>query len=257
MSLFEEVMRLSDEEAYEFVRDAVFSGGFRCPRCGQSEAFFISTRHVYRCKHCGAWFSVKSVSIFRKSHLTLKQWLLILAAFVEEEAPTARKLSRRLGVAYNTAYLALQKVRAVMRSVVQENCASFQDVVGMFFLLPGISRRQRQNKNPRQILACEENARLHIHLTEKGEQAFQGKRLSSSREKKFNWLHEAVRGAKRLLGEVYRRGCWKHTQRYLDEFCFRWNEEKKEHFWMLLGRLCGEHLPWKKLKSEPLILLEV
>ena len=257
MTLFEEVNKLSDDEVYEFVRDAVFAGGFCCPRCGCEEVVFVSTRRVYRCKHCGKWFSVKSVSILRKSHLTLKQWLLIFALFAEEKGLTATKLAKRLGIAYNTAYLALHKVRAVMRKVIEED-GSFKNVMGAFFLVPGISRRQRESKTPSQILEVSEHTEwVHIHLVEKQVRVLQGRRVFKRREKEQFGLGEVIRGVKSLLGGVYHGGCWKHTQRYLDEFCFRWNMEQKEYFWRVVESLRVEALPWKWLKAEPIVLLAV
>src|SRR5665647_3076269 len=45
--------------------------GFKCPRCGQMEAYFHSKRHLYQCKSCGYQASLTAGTVFHKTRTPL------------------------------------------------------------------------------------------------------------------------------------------------------------------------------------------
>lgn len=113
-----EVMRLSDDEAYTAFRQirwAANDGDAVCPRCGSVEAYEYKTRRIFRCKGCGAQFSVTSGTIFASRKLALRDILAAIAIFVNgAKGVSALQLGRDLGVQYKTAFVLAHKLREAM-----------------------------------------------------------------------------------------------------------------------------------------------
>ncbi|URA09712.1 transposase [Thermospira aquatica] len=113
-----------------------------------------------------------------------------------------------------------------------------------------------------EIDADDTPSKLHIHLVDDVSidwlSDFFGKFFRHTPvEKRTPWLSNLHDGLKELLEGVYHYGCRKHMQRYLDEFCFRFNiEDASTRLQELLKRLGKRRqlLPWKKLIAEGLIL---
>lgn len=86
-----------------------------CPSCGlKDQHYFINTRRVWRCRElsCGRQFSVTSETPFADHKLPLKQILRAIVLYqAAESVMTAAGLQRALGVAYQTAFVLLHKLR--------------------------------------------------------------------------------------------------------------------------------------------------
>ena len=52
--------------------------GFKCPRCGQAEAYFHSKRHLYQCKSCGYQASLTAGTVFHKTRTPLTKWFWLI-----------------------------------------------------------------------------------------------------------------------------------------------------------------------------------
>jgi transposase-like protein len=109
--------RFATEEA---CRDYLFASrwpaGFRCPRCGGSEAGAMHRRRlVWQCKRCGHQTSVTAGTVMHKTHTPLRRWFWA-AYLVATHTPgiSAKQLERQLGLRYETAWLMLQKLRRAM-----------------------------------------------------------------------------------------------------------------------------------------------
>jgi transposase-like protein len=117
------VMRLSDAEAYETfkqVRWAANDGKPICPRCGSCEAYEYRARLIFRCKDCGAQFSVTTDTIFASRKMAHRDLLAAIAIFVNgAKGISALQLSRDLDCQYKTAFVLAHKLREAMGSQVQ------------------------------------------------------------------------------------------------------------------------------------------
>ena len=117
------VMRMSDrgaENVFARLRWPATDGKPVCPSCG------CTTCHDYRrgesqrwrCKACGADFSVTSGTLFAWRKLPLKTYLLAIVAFCNEvKGKSMLALSRDLGVQYKTAFVLAHKLREAMAYV--------------------------------------------------------------------------------------------------------------------------------------------
>jgi transposase-like protein len=103
----------------EQCRDTVFAwrwpNGFKCPRC-QGEVYSeIKSRRLYQCSGCRRQVSLTAGTIFHASKLPLTDWFRAMYHISQcKNGISALELSRRLGVAYNTAWMLHHKLMQVM-----------------------------------------------------------------------------------------------------------------------------------------------
>src|SRR5438309_1340689 len=96
------VARLSDEEAYQtfkLVRWAATDGTPGLPPLGCVAVYTYATRKLFKCKACNHQFSVTSGTIFASRKLSIRDYLLAIAIFVNAvKGISALQLGRDLDV---------------------------------------------------------------------------------------------------------------------------------------------------------------
>jgi len=132
------VMRLSDEEAYAVFREVRWpetEGKPVCPRCGSIEAYEYTSRRIFKCKGCGAQFSITTGSIFASRKLSYRDVLGAIAIFVNgAKGVSALQLSRDLDVQYKTAFVLAHKLREAMGAEMKEEQVSgLVEIDGAYF----------------------------------------------------------------------------------------------------------------------------
>ena len=114
------VARLSDEEAYQtfkLVRWAATDGQPVCPRCECAAVYHYATRKLFKCQACTHQFSVTSGTIFASRKLSIRDYLLAIAIFVNgAKGHSALQLSRDLDCQYKTAFVMAHKIREALAS---------------------------------------------------------------------------------------------------------------------------------------------
>lgn len=109
------VARMSDQEALETFREVRWAdneGQPYCAKCGCMEVYSYKARPIFKCKGCGAQFSVTSGTIFASRKLAIRDILLAIAIFVNgAKGHSALQLSRDLNVQYKTAFVLAHKIR--------------------------------------------------------------------------------------------------------------------------------------------------
>ncbi len=133
-----QVMRLSEDEAYETfkaIRWAANDGEAICPRCGSVEVYTYWTRRIFKCKGCGAQFSVTTDTIFASRKMAIRDLLTAIAIFVNgAKGISALQLSRDLNVQYKTAFVLAHKLREAMGAEQRSRTLSGDvEVDGAFF----------------------------------------------------------------------------------------------------------------------------
>lgn len=87
--------------------------GFRCPRCGDPEAKRLKTRRVYQCRRCRRQTSVTAGTVFHRSRVPLRKWFwAVFLVSRHKTSVSALQLKKDLGVAYNTAWFMLHRIRS-------------------------------------------------------------------------------------------------------------------------------------------------
>lgn len=131
------VARMSDQEAWDAFRMVRWSdtkGEPVCPRCGCLDSYAYKTRKVFRCKGCSHQFTVTSGTIFASRKLSIRDYLLAIAIFVNgAKGHSALQLSRDLGVQYKTAFVLAHKLREAVASDIKDaSVAGEVEVDGLY-----------------------------------------------------------------------------------------------------------------------------
>src|SRR5262249_23107274 len=119
------VARMSEDEAwnaFRLIRWSDTQGEPVCARCGCLDSYTYRTRKVFRCKGCKPQFTVPSGSIFASRKMSIRDYLLAIAIFVNgAKGHSALQLSRDLSCNYKSAYVLAMKLReAVANGVANE-----------------------------------------------------------------------------------------------------------------------------------------
>lgn len=86
--------------------------GVTCPACGEAERITPRPKGFYRCNGCKTDFTVRTGTIFERSHIPLNKWLYAMYLLM-----TARKgisslqLGKEIGVTQKSAWFMLQRIR--------------------------------------------------------------------------------------------------------------------------------------------------
>jgi len=92
-------------------------GKATCPCCNSTNAAFLSTRRIWKCRDCKKQFSVKVGTIFEDSALGLDKWLPAFWMIVNaKNGISSCELSRALGVTQKTAWFMLHRIRLAMQN---------------------------------------------------------------------------------------------------------------------------------------------
>lgn len=100
------------EAARVYLEGRLWPTGPRCPVCGLGERITARKAGFYRCNQCREDFTVRTGTIFERSHIPLHKWLHAMYLLV-----TARKgissvqLSKELGVTQKSAWFLLHRLR--------------------------------------------------------------------------------------------------------------------------------------------------
>lgn len=90
--------------------------GFLCPACGHDKGHRLAHRRLMQCASCHSQTSTTAGTIFHSTKLPLTTWFLGLHHLTQSKnGVSALELSRRLGIAYNSAWLMKQKLMQVMK----------------------------------------------------------------------------------------------------------------------------------------------
>ncbi len=100
------------ESARKYLESRLWPNGVRCPHCGMAEHVTARKNGYYRCNQCREDFTVRTGTIFERSHVPLHKWLYAMYLLV-----TARKgisslqLSKEIGITQKSAWFVLHRLR--------------------------------------------------------------------------------------------------------------------------------------------------
>lgn len=100
------------ESARTYLESRLWPKGVRCPVCGLGDRITVRKGGFYRCNQCAEDFTVRTGTIFERSHVPLHKWLYAMYLLV-----TARKgisslqLSKEIGITQKSAWFVLHRLR--------------------------------------------------------------------------------------------------------------------------------------------------
>lgn len=113
ISTFELFKMFPDQEsARVYLEGRLWPHGCRCPVCGLGERITARKGGYYRCNQCGEDFTVRTGTIFERSHVPLHKWLYAMYLLVtSRKGISSLQLSKEIGVTQKTAWFVLQRLR--------------------------------------------------------------------------------------------------------------------------------------------------
>lgn len=113
ISTFELFEKFPDQEtARVYIEGRLWPQGPRCPVCGLGERITARKDGFYRCNQCKEDFTVRTGTIFERSHVPLHKWVYAMYLLV-----TARKgisslqLAKEIGITQKSAWFLLHRLR--------------------------------------------------------------------------------------------------------------------------------------------------
>ena len=100
------------ETARLYLEARLWPNGTVCPTCGGQDRITVRKGGFYRCNKCKLDFTVRTGTIFERSHIQLHKWIYAMYLVV-----TARKgisslqLAKEIGITQKSAWFMLQRLR--------------------------------------------------------------------------------------------------------------------------------------------------
>jgi transposase-like protein len=105
------------ESARKYLESRLWKDGVTCPKCKSKERIGQRKDGFYRCYSCRVDFTVRTGTIFERSHVPLHKWIYAIYLLV-----TARKgisslqLGKEIGITQKSAWFVLQRLREACKS---------------------------------------------------------------------------------------------------------------------------------------------
>lgn len=263
MSLKKYLELYSTEEACRaYLYGQKWPDGYRCPKCGNKECYYISTRKKYQCKKCKHQTSITANTIMHRSHLPLTTWFLAFYFVAcDKRGISALALAGKIEVSYETAWYMLMRIRAAMLQREHRYVlAGVTEMDDSYFGSKIRGKRGRAAGRQSVMVAVSKNRDGHpqylkMEVTEDVKRSSVKAFLANSIAKgstvqtdsfysyvnplrdgyiqdaeNFDpsnehllWVHILISNAKAFLNGTYHGTGTKHLQLYLCEFCYRFN----------------------------------
>lgn len=110
LQLFE--MFPDQETARVYLESRLWPNGVRCPHCGLGERITTRKGGFYRCNQCQEDFTVRTGTIFERSHVPLHKWIYAMYLVVTaRKGISSMQLAKEIGVTQKTAWFMLGRLR--------------------------------------------------------------------------------------------------------------------------------------------------
>ena len=109
------------ETARLYLEARLWPQGPRCPVCRSCERITARTGGFYRCNACKEDFTVRTGTIFERSHVPLHKWVyamyLLLTA---RKGISSMQLAKEIGITQKSAWFVLQRLREACGSDIEQ-----------------------------------------------------------------------------------------------------------------------------------------
>ena len=113
ISTFELFQMFPDQEtARLYLESRLWANGVTCPTCRKGDRITTRKGGYYRCNACQLDFTVRTGTIFERSHIPLHKWLYAMYLLVTaREGISSLQLAKEIGVTQKSAWFMLQRLR--------------------------------------------------------------------------------------------------------------------------------------------------
>jgi len=157
----------NDEDCAKHLMMQRWGNDFICPKCGNKEFWYLTTRKLYECRNCHLQTSATAGTIFHKTRVPLLKWYwLIYHMAMAKVGVSISEMQRILGIGqYRTAWLMAHKIRqAMVKRDEQYGLAGLVEMDESFFGPTGRKRGRGSEKKSTVLCA------VSIYRNRKGEE---------------------------------------------------------------------------------------
>ena len=109
-ALFE--MFPTEESARVYLEGRLWPNGPICPTCHSRERLTTRKKGFHRCNACAEDFTVRTGTIFGRSHIPLHKWIYAMYLLVTaRKGISSMQLAKEIGVTQKSAWFMLQRLR--------------------------------------------------------------------------------------------------------------------------------------------------
>lgn len=250
-----------DSKCKEYLFNKKWSKGFTCKKCSHTVSLNVTEKYVKQCKKCLHLESCTSGTLFHKVKFSLRKAFYILYTMsTTSKGSSSLNLSKMLKINRNTAWLFQQKVRIAMESSLNYPLKG-KVVVDEFYVGGKEEGHQGRGAEAKQkvVIAIETTSNeegikrayaMHIesasseelkkifekHISKEAEiktdkwtgysplkQEWNIEQEKSRGGENFELMNRICMGFKSWLRGIYHHVEPEFLQKYLDEFCYRFN----------------------------------
>jgi transposase-like protein len=100
------------ETARIYMEKRLWPNGPTCPCCGLGERITTRKDGFYRCNQCQEDFTVRTGTIFERSHVPLHKWLYAMYLLVTaRKGISSMQLAKEIGITQKSAWFVLHRIR--------------------------------------------------------------------------------------------------------------------------------------------------
>lgn len=175
-----------------------------CPYCSSTNSTPLKKEQRHHCNNCNTSYSVTVKTIFHHTHIDLQKWFLAISLMLNAKKDiSVRQLARDIEVNKNTAWLMAIRIRNAL--IDQRDLLT--GIVEMDETYIGGKPRKGKNKRGRRTLKAPV-----VGMLQRGFSAF----------------------LKRSITGQYHKVSLKYLPKYIDEFWYRYNNQKNDQAFDLI-----------------------
>jgi transposase-like protein len=113
ISTFQLFQKFPDaESARKYLESRLWPNGVACPTCCKTERIGTRKDGFYRCNACKLDFTVRTGTIFERSHVPLHKWIYAMYLLVtSRKGISSLQLGKEIGITQKSAWFVLQRLR--------------------------------------------------------------------------------------------------------------------------------------------------
>ena len=100
------------ETARLYLESRLWPTGVKCPVCAGQENITVRKQGFYRCNPCHEDFTVRTGTIFERSHVPLHKWIYAMYLLVTaRKGISSMQLAKEIGITQKSAWFVLGRLR--------------------------------------------------------------------------------------------------------------------------------------------------
>ena len=113
ISTYEFVKKFPDEQAaFDYLESRRWKNEVACPFCDGERITRLKLKNYHQCKDCRQKFTVRTGTIFERSHIPLDKWLYAMyLPATARKGVSSLQLSKEIGITQKSAWFMLHRIR--------------------------------------------------------------------------------------------------------------------------------------------------